>query len=103
VLIQYSAQGLGVLEALGSWQYIATSMIKTVLKKVCKRNTLIFSFSSYLTGQFRLIVLFTLPMTVIWKPKFVADRQLWVGWGRWTYFYIADFERQLSGIISGTK
>jgi hypothetical protein len=28
---------------------------------------------------------------------------LWVGWGRGTYFNIADFERQLSGIISGTK
>lgn len=37
------------------------------------------------------------------KRKIIVDRQVWVGWSRWTYFYIADFERQLSGIISGTK
>ena len=35
--------------------------------------------------------------------KISLHRPLWVVWGRWTYFHIADFERQLSGIISGTK
>jgi len=32
-----------------------------------------------------------------------GEERVRVGWSRWTYFYIADFERQLSGIISGTK